>query len=76
MKNGSITPAEMIHLHTILNLKNTCAVKSSALQSVVSDQRLSRLLEQDMTMARQQLNDLKGFITGADSAAPSNQNGK
>lgn len=76
MKNGSITPAEMLHLHTILNLRNTGAVKSSALQSLVSDQRLSKLLEQDMTMSRQQLNDLKGFLSGMNSAGPSDQNGK
>ncbi len=61
MKNGSITPVEKLHLHTILNMRNTCAVKSSALQAVVSDQRLSKLLEQDMIMAKQQLSDLKGL---------------
>ena len=47
MKSGSITPSEMVCLHEILNLRNTCAVKSDANKAQVTDQRLSKILEQD-----------------------------
>jgi similar to spore coat protein len=63
MKSGSITPSEMIHLHEILSLKNTCAVKTSALQSQVSDQRLAKILEQDIATTKQQLQDIKNVLT-------------
>jgi similar to spore coat protein len=63
MKSGSITPSEMVHMHEILSLKNTCAVKASALQSLVSDQRLGKILEQDIATARQQLQDIKNVLT-------------
>ncbi|SHI11244.1 hypothetical protein SAMN02745823_02521 [Sporobacter termitidis DSM 10068] len=63
MKSGSITPSEMVCLHEILNLKNTCAVKSSALETLVSDQRLQKILEQDVASSKQQLQDIKNVLS-------------
>lgn len=62
MKSGSITPSEMISLHEILNFKNTCAVKSDTLKSQVTDQRLAKILEQDIAITKQQLQDLKNVL--------------
>lgn len=63
MKSSSVTSTEMIHLHEILNLKNTCAVKSNAFQALASDQRLAKILEQDVAAARQQLQDIKNVLS-------------
>lgn len=63
MKSGSVTPSEMVHLHEILNFKNTCAVKSDVLKSHVTDQRLVKILEQDIALAKQQLQDLRNLLT-------------
>jgi similar to spore coat protein len=63
MKIGAITPGEMIFLHEILTLKNTSAVKSSVQQSQVTDQRLSKILEQDIAMTKQQLQDIRNLLT-------------
>ena len=63
MKSDSITPGEMVRLHEILTFKNTCAVKASAMGAAVNDQRLSMLLEQDVAVAKQQLQDLKNVLT-------------
>ena len=65
MKSGSITTSEMMHLHELLNFRVTRAVISDALQSRVADQRLSKILEQDVSAAKQQLQDLKNILTQA-----------
>ena len=63
MKSGSITPSEMVCLHEILNFRNVCAVKSDANKTHVTDQRLAKILEQDIATTKQQLQDLKNVLT-------------
>ena len=63
MKSGSITPNEMVNLHEILCFKNTCAVKTNALQSQVTDQKLQKILEQDIAATKQQLQDIQNVLT-------------
>jgi hypothetical protein len=63
MKSGSITPSEMVALHEILNFRNTCALKSDSNKTQVTDQRLAKILEQDIAMTKQQLQDLKNVLT-------------
>ena len=62
MKSGSITPNEMVNLHEILCIKNTCAVKTSALQALVTDQKLQKILEQDIAATKQQLQDIQNVL--------------
>ncbi|MDP4151842.1 MAG: hypothetical protein Q8865_00175 [Bacillota bacterium] len=57
-----ITPHETVNLHEILSFKNTCAVKSSTMQSLINDQELKGLANQDVTTTARQMQEIIGVI--------------
>lgn len=57
MKSEGVTPQEMASLHEIICYKNACAVKAGVYGQLANDERLKKLLEQDMTFSKQQLRD-------------------
>lgn len=67
MQSSKLTPHELLDLHEILTFKNTCALKATAAQSMVTDQELKGLLNQDITATRRQMQDIQSVL-GSPSA--------
>lgn len=63
MQVTPITPHETMYLHEILTLKNTCAAKSAAMQSMISDQELKGILSQDITNTKRQIQDIQNTLS-------------
>lgn len=58
MKSGGMTMPEMAGMHEIMLFKNTCAVKANTYGQLAHDERLKKLLEQDVAASKQQLRDV------------------
>lgn len=65
MQMTPITPHETMYLHEILTLKNTCAVKSAAMQSMVRDPELKNILSRDITNTTRQMQDIRNTLSPA-----------
>lgn len=63
MPNMPLSPHEMLCLHEILSLKNTCALKSSLLQAIISDQQLKDLSNTEMTNTKRQIQELQSLLS-------------
>lgn len=57
----------MVSLHEVLSFKNTCIVKAAELQPLVNDQKLQKILEQDVAAAKQQLQDIRNVLTATNT---------
>lgn len=62
MDEELITPVESLHLHEIIGFKVLCATKSSAMKTLVKDEKLKKLMDQDVTISKEHLEDLKKLI--------------
>jgi similar to spore coat protein len=62
MDSDLITPSESLHLHEIISFKVLCATKSSAMKTLVKDEELKKLMEQDVAVSKEHLEDLKKLI--------------
>ena len=60
--NNKLSPHETLYLHEILSFKNTCAVKSSSMQSIIQDQELKILQQQDITNTKRQMQELQSML--------------
>ncbi|WP_457943798.1 hypothetical protein [Caproiciproducens sp. LBM24188] len=65
MQVTPITPQETMHLHEILTLKNTCAIKSAAARSSISDPELKKILNQDISNTMRQIQDIQTTLSPA-----------
>lgn len=55
---------EKLELHELLTFKTTCAAKASMMQNQVQDAQLKGLLNQDVSNARIQIQELQGLLQG------------
>ncbi|MCX7614377.1 MAG: hypothetical protein N2Z65_01315 [Clostridiales bacterium] len=63
MPNSLLTPHEQLYLHELLSFKNTCALKSSIIQAIVTDHQLKDLFNKDMALTKRQLQELQGILS-------------
>jgi len=63
-----IAPHETFELHELLTFKNICATKSATMSSLVKDEELKSMLEQDFTMAQGHIRELQSFIKSSEYA--------
>ncbi|NLX91467.1 MAG: spore coat protein [Firmicutes bacterium] len=55
---------EKLELHELLTFKTVCAAKASMMQNQVQDAQLKGLLNQDISNARIQIQELQGLLQG------------
>jgi similar to spore coat protein len=63
MEEIQLAPHELFDVHELLAFKNLCAVKSAALSGMVSDDELKDLIQNDVSLARQQIHELKALLS-------------
>ncbi|MDF2685822.1 MAG: hypothetical protein K0S55_1003 [Clostridia bacterium] len=70
MNNGKkLAPHEALEIHELLTFKNVCATKAATMSSLVNDQVLKTLLQQDLSMAQSQIKELKSLIQNDNNKA-------
>jgi len=69
MKIGNtIAPHEALELHELLTFKNVCATKSATMASLVKDEELKSILQQDFNLGREHIKELNDLMVGASTA--------
>lgn len=69
MKIGNtIAPHEALELHELLTLKNVCTTKAASMASLVKDDELKGILQQDFTMGQEHIKELNELMVGASTA--------
>ncbi|MDQ0413355.1 hypothetical protein [Mesobacillus stamsii] len=58
-----LAPHETYELHELLTFKNNCLTKAATMSTLVQDQALKSILDQDVTKSKQQIQGLQQFIT-------------
>ncbi|MBT2755376.1 hypothetical protein J7E71_05315 [Mesobacillus foraminis] len=58
-----MAPHETYELHELLTFKNLCLTKSTTMSKLVQDAELGRILDQDVTKSRDQIQRIQEFIT-------------
>lgn len=64
-----IAPHEAFELHELLTFKNLCASKSATLSSMVQDEELKSLMQQDLNLTQGQIKELQNLIQASDYAS-------
>lgn len=62
MMHQGIAPHESFEVHELLNFKNVCLTKSVTMSSLVSDEKLKSLIQEDITTTQGQIKELKGLM--------------
>ncbi|MDW8800246.1 spore coat protein [Clostridium sp. A1-XYC3] len=62
MKNQGIAPHESFELHELLTFKNVCLTKSTTMSTLVTDERLKSLLQQDVTTTQGHIKELRNLM--------------
>ena len=62
MDEQSLTINESIQLHEILTFKNLCLTKSITMSPLVSDDELKSIIQQEITVAKAHIEELRGFM--------------
>jgi len=60
--NNKITPHETFDIHELLVAKTIAATKSAAMSSLVTDDELKSILEQDLLVTQAQIKELQNLI--------------
>jgi similar to spore coat protein len=69
MKVGNqIAPREALELHELLTFKNVCATKAVSMVSLVKDEELKSILQQDFTSSKEHIKELNELMVGASTA--------
>lgn len=68
MTQQGIAPHESFELHEILTFKNVCLTKSTTMSSLVSDQKLKAILQQDITTTQGQIRELQTLMQQSNMA--------
>lgn len=63
MKVQYLAPHETYELHELLTFKNLCLTKSATMSSLVQDQELKNILENDVTKTKTEIQRIQQFIT-------------
>jgi len=62
MESDLITPIESLQLHEIIMFKVLCATKSSTMTTLVKDEDLKKMMEQDVLISKEHLEELRNLI--------------
>ncbi|MFB9757214.1 hypothetical protein [Ectobacillus funiculus] len=54
---------ELLELHELLVFKSLCVTKSSAMQKLVTDEQLKKMMQDDVDMSARHATDLKNHLT-------------
>ncbi|PLR95116.1 hypothetical protein [Bacillus sp. T33-2] len=54
---------ETLELHELLMFKNVCTTKSATMSGLAQDDELKSILNQDVTVSRQHIEQLKGILS-------------
>lgn len=57
-----ITPHETFDLHELLNLKVSCAIKSSTIGKLVKDENLKSILQNNFATTQEHIRELQSLI--------------
>jgi len=66
--NVRITPLETFELHELISFKNICATKASAMSSIVKDEELKSLMQNDVKQSKDHMKELESLIKLSDYA--------
>lgn len=58
----TLAPHETFELHELLTFKNVCATKSATMASLVKDEELKSILQEDVTVSQSQIRELQDLI--------------
>lgn len=65
---NDIAPHEVLELQELLTFKNVCATKSATMVSLVKDEELKNLLEEDLSKGKEHIKELNDLMMGASTA--------
>jgi len=65
MQGNKITPHETFQVHEILMQKSVGANKAAMMASMVQDPQLKGMIEKSLNESKQQIQELKGFISNS-----------
>ncbi|PJI07740.1 MULTISPECIES: hypothetical protein [Clostridium] len=74
MQQPKLGMHETMELHELLNFKNLCLTKTTAVSELVSDVNLRTILEDDKNVTKRQIGELKGLIQKSKMDSPSFMN--
>lgn len=63
MASEKLAVHETLELHELLTLKQSCLVKSYALQSLVEDDTLKMILDNDVSSSKKAIKELQSILT-------------
>lgn len=66
IRGKRIAPHETFEIHELLNFKNVCATKSSAMAGLVNDEDLKALMQQDFIISQDQIKELRNLIQSSE----------
>jgi len=61
----TIAPHETFQLHELLSFKNLCATKSATMSTLVGDEQLKSLMEQDFNTTKSHIRELQDLMQGS-----------
>ena len=62
MNKIGITPRERMDINEIVMFKSLCATKASVMKSLVQDEELKNMLQEDVNITKEILRDLKNLL--------------
>lgn len=66
MPTTKIAPHETFDLHELLTFKNICATKSSTMGSLVPDEELRMLLQEDFIASKEHIQELQELLLSSE----------
>jgi len=69
MKVGTvISPNEVLELHELVTFKNVCVTKAATMSSLVKDEELKSILQQDFTTGKEHIKELSDLMVNSSTA--------
>lgn len=63
---NKIAPHETFEVHELLMFKSVCANKAAMMSSMVKDPQLRGLLDSDLNQSKQQIQELRNFLSNSE----------
>lgn len=60
--NRQLAPHETLEVHELLTFKNVCCTKAQAMETMVQDEELRKLLQADVRNGQEEIKELKGLL--------------
>ena len=60
--NRQLAPHETLEVHELLTFKNVCYTKAQAMETMVQDEELRKLLQADVRNGQEEIKELKGLL--------------